>query len=185
MCHRGSIVCQDFLSAMNTILCLPISIPWLLTLSLCTTTVRSSDDRILEGEGLGKITIGQKADQLTALLGKPESKGKDVLWEATGDWVQEWSFPAKGLKLNMASGKKGGSKEVLTITASSPCNLATKRGIRIGSTVAETARAYRDVQDKDQSEKGKTFVAGSVYGGVIFTFKADKVSEIFVGAAAE
>ena len=41
------------------------------------------------------------------------------------------------------------------------------------------------VRDKEQSVPGATFVAGSVYGGVIFTFTGGKVSRIFIGAAAE
>jgi hypothetical protein len=32
---------------------------------------------------------------------------------------------------------------------------------------------------------GKTFVAGSVYGGVIFQFEKGREAEIFIGAAAE
>jgi hypothetical protein len=31
----------------------------------------------------------------------------------------------------------------------------------------------------------QTFVAGSIYGGLIFTFAQGYVSEIFLGAAAE
>jgi hypothetical protein len=126
-----------------------------------------------------------KADKLTALVGKVEGKGKDVMWDAIGEWVQEWRYPAQGLKLNMASEEKGGAKSVLTITANAPCQLATKRGIKIGSSIAEVTKAYKDVHDKEQSVPGKSFVAGSIYGGVIFTFKDGKVSEIFVGAAAE
>jgi hypothetical protein len=31
----------------------------------------------------------------------------------------------------------------------------------------------------------QTFIAGSIYGGLIFTFDQGRVSEIFLGAAAE
>ena len=156
----------------------------IVALAACVTTLRA-EDKLLEGESLGKITLQQKADKLTTLIGKPEGKGKDVMWEAIGEWVQEWSYPAQGLELNMASEKKGGAKSVLTITATAPCKLATKRGIKIGSSIAEVNKAYQDVHDKEQSVPGKSFVAGSVYGGVIFTFKDGKVVTIFVGAAAE
>ena len=148
-------------------------------------TASAADDQFLEKESLGKLKIDQKAADVTALIGKPDSKGKDVEWGATGDWVQEWKFKSQGLTLNMASESKGGTKTILTITATAPCALNTARGIHIGSTIAEVTKTYRNVQDKEQSQAGKTFVAGSIYGGVIFTFTSGKVSQIFIGAAAE
>ena len=144
-----------------------------------------ADDKWLEKEALGKIKLEQKAADVTALIGKPDSKGKEAEWDAIGEWVQEWRFKSHGLTLNMGSRSKGGAKTVLTITATAPSKLATARGIHIGSTIAEVTKAYGKVHDKEQSEPGKTFVAGSVYGGVIFTFTNGKVSQVFIGAAAE
>lgn len=145
----------------------------------------AADGKLLENEALGEIKLGQKAEELTALIGKPDRKGKDVEWEAIGEWVQEWRFKSQGLTLNMASESKGGAKTVLSISAEAPSKLATKRGIHIGSTIAEVTKAYAKVHDKEQSVPGETFVAGSIYGGVIFTFTGGKVSQIFIGAAAE
>jgi len=144
-----------------------------------------ADDKFLENEALGKIKLGQKAADVTALLGQPDSKGKDAEWDAIGEWVQEWRFKSHGLVLNMSSKSKAGAKTVLMITATAPSKLATARGIHIGSTIAEVTTAYGKVQDKEESESGKTFVAGSIYGGVIFTFDDGKVERIFIGAAAE
>jgi len=144
-----------------------------------------ADDKWLDNEALGKIKLGRKAADLAGLIGKPDSKGKDSEWEAIGGWVQEWHFKSHGLTLHMASKSKGGAKTVLTITAEAPSKLATARGIHIGSTIAEVTKAYGKVHDKEGSEPGKTFVAGSIYGGVIFTFTGGKVSQIFIGAAAE
>lgn len=163
---RRSIVCSIF--AIVTVFC-----------------ASGADDQFLEKEALGKLKLGTKAADVTALIGKPDSKGKDTEWAATGEWVQEWKYKSQGLKINMASESKGGAKAISSITAEAPCKLATARGIHLGSTVAEVTKAYRDVQDKEQSEPGKTFIAGSVYGGVIFTFTGGKVTQIFVGAAAE
>lgn len=139
----------------------------------------------VDQEAFGKLALGQKADEVVALLGKPESKGKDIMWEAIGEWAQEWRYPKQGLRLNMASGKKGGAKTVLMISASRGCEFATKRGVRIGSSEAEVRKAYGAVEDKEASVRGESFVAGSVYGGVIFHFEKGRVTEIFIGAAAE
>jgi hypothetical protein len=144
-----------------------------------------AEDKFLENEALGKLRLGTKAAELTALLGKPDSKGKETEWDAVGEWVQERRFKSQGLELNMSSASKAGAKTVLTITATAPSKLATARGIHIGSTIAEVTKAYGNVQDKEESVPGKTFVAGSIYGGVIFAFTDGKVSRIFIGAAAE
>lgn len=144
-----------------------------------------ADDKWLQNEALGKIKLELKAADVTAFLGKPDSKGRETEWDAIGESVQEWRFKSHGLVLNMSSKSKAGAKTVLTITATAPSRLATTRGIQIGSSMADVAKAYGDVQDKEQSVASKTFVAGSIYGGVIFTFTSGKVSQIFIGAAAE
>lgn len=155
----------------------------LATLSLGAGSLRA--EKMFEGDSLGSLKLGQSAEAVTKVLGKPASKGKEVHWEAIGEWVQEWHFPKQGLTLAMNSEKKGGPKTILNVTAEAPCKLATARGIQIGSTEAEVAKAYRAVQNKEESEPGKLFVAGSVYGGVLFHLEAGKVIQIFIGAAAE
>ncbi len=139
----------------------------------------------VDQEAFGKLVLGQKAEAVVTLLGKPESKGKDTKWEAIGEWVQDWKYPTKGLTLALASGSKGGAKRLFSISASAGCTLATARGIRIGSSEAEVRKAYGAVEDKESSVRGESFVAGSVYGGVIFQIEKGKVSEIFIGAATE
>jgi len=142
-------------------------------------------EKMLEGESLGKIKLGQGADAVSKFLGKPDSKGEEVLWEAIGVEVQDWQFLKQGLTLAMSSEKKGGAKTILNITAGAPCKLATSRGIAIGSTEAALTKAYRDVRNEEQSTPGKLFVAGSIYGGAIFNLEDGKVVQIFIGAAAE
>jgi hypothetical protein len=150
-----------------------------------TLSVLPAEEDLSTRESLGELKLGLKGAEVIKLLGKPGKKDKDVMWEAIGQWVQEWQYPSQGIQLHMASEKKGGTKSVLTITASDGCKLSTSRGISIGSTEAAVKKAYGSVQDKEQSVSGKNFVAGSIYGGVFFEFEKGKVSEIFIGAAAE
>jgi hypothetical protein len=161
------------------------SVLLLLLATFCMAVGSLRAEKPFEGESLGSLKLGQSAADVTKALGKPASKGKDVEWEAIGEWVQEWHFPKQGLTLAMTSEKKGGAKTILSITAESPCQLVTSRGIQIGSTEAKVAKAYRDVQNKEEGEPGKLFVAGSVYGGVMFHLEGGKVARIFIGAAAE
>lgn len=136
-------------------------------------------------ETIGGLKLGQPAGVVVTRLGQPERKGKEVCWEATGDWVVNWKFPKQGLELNLASGAKGGPKKILSILAQAPCPLATGRGVKVGSTEAEVRKAYGPWEEKTESKPGETFVAGSIYGGIIFSFQAGRVRRIFFGAAAE
>ena len=154
----------------------------LLVLLTLTTTSLYAD---VTEEPFGKLALDQPAAKVLEILGKPKSMGKDTLWEATGDWVQEWSYPSLGLELAMASDKESAPKHLLSITATKGCTFATKRGIRIGSTEKAVKKAYAKERDSEQSVAGESFIAGSVYGGVIFTLKAGLVTDIFIGAAAE
>ncbi len=140
--------------------------------------------KLMEAERLGKLRYEMKAKEVVELCGKAASKGKVELWEAVGLHVQEWKYPELGLELQMSAEKKGGEQSVFMISATKPCKLATTRGIHLGSTEKEVVEAYGELKG-EESEPGKTFVAGSMVGGVIFTFKDDLVVEIFIGAASE
>lgn len=150
----------------------------------CATAADETFD-VLKAESLGKVKHEDKEKVVLKLFGQPKSKGSDELWEATGEWVQEWRYPEQGIELQMASKKKGGTKAVSIIKGLSNCKFATARGIKIGSSLAEVRKAYGDVEEKDDPKNDEVFVAGSVYGGVIFTLKQKKVVEIFIGAGAE
>ncbi|MEP6673077.1 MAG: hypothetical protein ABJF10_28205 [Chthoniobacter sp.] len=140
----------------------------------------------LRKEGLGGLRLDQPAKEVIQLLGKPEKQGKLALQEADGNYVQTWSYPAKGLQLVMsAGGKKDGAKTLAMITARAPCDLATQRGIKIGSPASAPRKAYAAFADPDSPPTPDAFVVVSVYGGIIFNFEHGKVSRIFFGAAAE
>jgi hypothetical protein len=156
----------------------------LLTL-FCIASPLRAGEKSVDQESFGELKLWQKGEGVLRILGKPKSQGKDENWEAIGQWVQEWKYPAQGLRLDMASGKRGGAKTVLNISASAGCAFTTARGIGIGSSEAAVRKAYGGLEDKSASKSGESFVAGSLYGGVIFQFKAGKVTDIFIGAAAE
>ena len=140
---------------------------------------------LLKEERLGTLRIGLGEKEVQAQIPGKLHKGKEEFWAATGDYVQEWKYPDCGLSLNMASAKRGGAKTVMSITIQAPSPLKTKRGMGIGSTLEEVAAAYGPDQDKEIYQKGEIFVAGSIYGGLIFTFRNGRVTRIFLGAGAE
>ncbi|MBL9130090.1 MAG: hypothetical protein JNG86_02755 [Verrucomicrobiaceae bacterium] len=144
---------------------------------------------LLLKENLGGIKIGLSEKGLSAILGKSVvTKGKLELEGATGDYIQTLDCPEKGLSVKLSAGEnKKGAKTVAAFTATAKCTLATAKGIKIGSKMADVVEAYGAVRDKENADAARpdTFVAGSIFGGIIFTFKDGKVSEIFFGAAAE
>lgn len=143
-------------------------------------------EALLDAEGLGPLKLGQPAPEVVKHLGEPARRGKKVLQAADGMEVQDWSYPAAGLKLTLAS--EPGSKEPATLAAihaGASCKLATQAGIKAGSTRAEVVKAYAGAEDPESRGEKDSFVVGSIYGGIIFSFSKGKVSGIFIGAAAE
>ncbi|MHC1711890.1 MAG: hypothetical protein AB9872_07060 [Solidesulfovibrio sp.] len=137
-------------------------------------------------ERIGALRLGLPADAAKALVPCPPEAGKEIYEGATGEYVQDVKMPACGLKFKMGGPRKGAAKKIASITASAPSELATVRGIRIGSTEAEVLAAYGAYRDKEGATKpGKVFVAGSIFDGLIFEFKNGRVTQIFLGAAAE
>jgi hypothetical protein len=99
---------------------------------------------------------------------------------------EDWDYKTKGLVLNMSAEPTNveGSKKVFSITAKTPCILRTTRNIGIGSSYAEVREAYKGFIDESSSDL-TLITVGSVYGGILFSFKDEKVETIFFGAAAE
>jgi len=138
------------------------------------------------GERIGGLRLGLAEKEVTGNISCRPKKGKEVLEGATGEYVQIWKLAECGIVLKMGSERKGGEKVVESITVTSPCNLVTSRGIHIGSTEEEVIEVYGQYRDEDgQTEKGRKFVAGSIFDGMIFYFRDARVVRIFLGAAAE
>ncbi|MFO1152435.1 MAG: hypothetical protein U1E42_02050 [Rhodospirillales bacterium] len=140
---------------------------------------------LLREERIGPLHIGLGEKEAIAAIPCPVSRGKEAFLEATDDWGQKLSFPACGIELDMVSSSKGGTKSVTAIVISQPSELATSRGIRVGTSEDEVLAAYQPFLDRSATRRGKTIVAGSIYGGLIISLAQGKVSEIFLGAVAE
>jgi len=157
---------------------------WIAGFACSTAKAADKAAELMASESLGGIKIGTAEKKLTDLLGQPKEKGQVKLTEATGEFDQTWRYPDKGLEITLSAASKTGSKRVSAFTASTGCGLTTTKGIKIGSSEADVRRAYGSFEDKESAQKN-SFVAGSIYGGIIFTFKDKKVARIFFGAAAE
>ena len=142
-------------------------------------------EEITRWEGFGILKIGLTAAQVVKVLGSPESKSKNILWGADGLYHQYWYYPKQGITLDMVSVTGEEKQKVASIKLTSNSTLKTRRGIKIGDSYAKVTQAYYKERDRETSTSSKIFVAGSIYGGLIFSFKNGRVNEIFLGAAAE
>ena len=166
-------------------ICLSIAFSALVVWTPSTYAAPNAAEKIMNGESIGKLTLGQNAAAVEKILGKPESKGENAEMGATGEWEQSWNYPSQGVEISMGAATKNGAKKISSIRATEKCKLATSRGIKIGSSEADVKKAYAKEQNKEDSRAGESFVAGSIYGGVMFDFKSGKVTQIFLGAGAE
>ncbi|AFZ20931.1 hypothetical protein [Allocoleopsis franciscana] len=150
-----------------------------------STSEAANPFELMQSEGFGELKLDLTASQVLEILGIPETKGEIVRWGADGLYHQDWYYPQQGITLNMASETPGERQTVFNITLTSPSTLKTQRGIRIGDSYTEVMQAYKDEEDREMSIPYESFIAGSIYGGLIFSFQDSIVNQIFLGAAAE
>lgn len=141
--------------------------------------------KLMKSEKIGELRLGLTEAQVKPILPAKPARGPDQLWGADGKYHQKWTYAREGLRLTMVSEKRGGPKTVEMIDCTARCTLKSTRNTGIGSTLADVQKAYAAEFNKEESELPGTFVAGTIYGGLIFNFKGGKVSQMFLGAAAE
>ena len=163
-----------------------LALVWLVAPGVvCSTAFAADEFALLNEERIGNLRIGLTEKNVQKAIHCSLKLGPDELWGSDGGYHQKWEYASCGMTLSMVSEQKGAAKSIESITLISPSTLSTKRNIRIGSAKDEAIKAYKAHWNKEDSKLSGGFVAGSVYGGLILTFKDNKVSGIFLGAAAE
>lgn len=158
----------------------------LLIATITLPALAGKDDfRFMQTESIGALRIGLSRNHVLRTVGSNPTAGPIELWDADGNYHQQLKFPAQGIKVYLVSHSQSAAQSVESICVTAPCTLATKRGIRIGSSERDVVNSYKSHQNKEESEPGFTFVAGTTYGGLIFQFKDGRVSQIFLGPASE
>lgn len=157
--------------------------------SVTTSEVISQSDidefSLIREESFDGLKLDMEIAELTSLIDCGAIKGEPVFWEGIGEIIQEWDYPECGVKLQMSTADPNVSQIVSSIAISAPSKLTTARGIHIGSSESEVMAAYADYEDTEHSAPGESFMAGSVYGGLIFSFEDDQVVRMFLGAGVE
>ncbi len=132
---------------------------------------------VFRSEKLGPVSLGDTESQIVSRLGQPQTKANAS--SAAGEG-QIWSYARLGIELKMV--KQAGVPVVQAITAGKPCRFATKKGIKIGSTLAQLKKAYvSDTWNRNETTADR-IVIGSNERGLVFQLRESKVEQIFLGA---
>ena len=153
-----------------------------------TPTTAAPAALVLESDGLGSVAFGTPKEAalgaLTASLGPPERTGKGC--ELAGPDVTTTGW--KDLTVQFVNGKLTSYKLQPVTGSTGSVGLATKAGIRLGSTVAALKAAYADRlkipglppefggQDFSVSFPGST---NALYGSLTATSNDGLVTSIF------
>lgn len=145
----------------------------------------SDCDKLMQVERLGEFKIENSASSILKILGNPQKQSKNVFSEVDALYHQFWYYPKQGITFTMVAENEGDNPKVAAIKVTSPSRLTTDRGITIGDWYNKVVRVYGQCRDQENSVLFKRLTAGSIYGGLIFSFRNGRVVEIFLGAAAE
>ena len=139
---------------------------------------------LMKQESIGKLKIEMREDEVISILGKPECQSKKQFSQVDAFYHQDWNYPSKGISLQMASETEDSLSQVQIIQIKFPSKLTTSREIMIGDSYYEVEQKYGKFQNTEES-KPTTFVVGSVYGGLVFSFQDQKVTKIYLGYLAD
>jgi hypothetical protein len=137
---------------------------------------------LMESETIGQLQFDMSLEAIEKEVGEPEEKTEFEFWGADGFEHQTRIYQNNTLDIDFIKTEDG---EIVCnmITIYGASDLKTSRNIGIGDSRNAVLKAYQaEIYDRENKE---ALIAGTIYGGVIFTFENDKVKSIFVGAGAE
>jgi hypothetical protein len=138
---------------------------------------------LMHSESIGGLRLGLNTTDLEAKIGTPNEKTAPTYYGADGLNHQTYKYTSMGLEFDLVQ-KPDSSYMVNMITILTPCDFKTLKGIGINSDIESVKKEYQNYIDPKFSDD-KSIVAGSIYGGIIFTIKDQKVKTIFIGQSAE
>ena len=138
---------------------------------------------LMKTESIGAIKFGLTAKQVIELIGEPDEIEEPFNSEVDGETYQHFYYKSKGVFLSFIF-KSDSIKEVRLIEIKAPCSLKTSRKIGIGSAESEVMNAYKEYINNELSDSSE-IVAGSFYGGIVFSIENHKVKSIYIGATAD
>ncbi|MCB9654818.1 MAG: hypothetical protein H6729_11880 [Deltaproteobacteria bacterium] len=131
----------------------------------------------VKSDALGDLHYGMDLKEVVKIFGPPESTAKAVFSEEREGYLKTIGYASRGTEIEFLATKKEGPFSLVSARIEAPSKLATKRGIKIGSNVAELSTAY----GQNGIDSTDEFIFGSQLGGVVFTLRNNRVTEIYLG----
>ena len=138
---------------------------------------------LMDKENIGEIRLNKNYNEIVESYGEPNEISEPSFSDVDGEYYFSADYPEKGIFLVFLI-KNESVKKVATIEIKKPSELKTSRQIGIGSNYEEVKNAYKELFNSEFSDT-ETIIIGSIYGGIVFNFKDNKVERIYIGASAE
>ncbi|PIQ28533.1 hypothetical protein COW36_12845 [bacterium (Candidatus Blackallbacteria) CG17_big_fil_post_rev_8_21_14_2_50_48_46] len=158
---------------------------FLLVWGIGTAPAQAGVFDLMQAEKIGPLKLGLAVSKLPDFKHCKLQKGERQFWGADGAYHQHWFSKVCGFDLVLLSERQDSAQTLESVRIFAPNAWKTLAGIGLGNSLAQVQKAYGKHYNAAESLAGKTFVAGSIYGGLILSFDKGKVSEIFLGAGAE
>ncbi|MBI5538678.1 MAG: hypothetical protein HY951_01360 [Bacteroidia bacterium] len=140
-------------------------------------------NNLMKNESIWGIKKDMQSNNVIEIIGYPDEKSTAEEWGSDGQIHQKWTYANQNVELDMI-GAENSNQVVNSIYVKSPSDAKTSRNIGIGSNITDVTNKYSNEIDKSQTTEFQ-IVAGTIYGGIVFTFENKKVTSIFIGASAE
>lgn len=140
-------------------------------------------NNLMKNESIWGIKKDMQSKKVIEVIGYPDEKSTAEEWGSDGQIHQKWTFANQNVELDMI-GEENSNQVVNSIYVKSPSDAKTSRNIGIGSNITDVTNKYSNEIDKSQTTEFQ-IVAGTIYGGIVFTFENKKLTSIFLGASSE
>lgn len=129
------------------------------------------------------IKIGMYPDQVTSILGEPESKSESFEWASDDGFHEFWYYCDSSLVLEFVNYSTNEEKAVEVIELNDSCSYTTDRGITIGSDLDIVKSRYaKAIKISDWQEGQSQILLGDAgAGGLFFTICEERVCNIRIG----
>lgn len=164
---------------MKKIILLSLILSSLFSFLLPAQSLENNKESLMNG-----LTYGIDGDSTLAILGEPDLVGNKELWEATGDYYQEWIYSDIGLILIMEFVSDTIAPIVHCIEISKNSTLCTSKEACIGALREFVVEKYKTLLNTNLSTDS-TIVIGDLYEGLYIYFSDGIVEKMYLGFMAE
>ncbi|MFK7950198.1 MAG: hypothetical protein AB8G11_21590 [Saprospiraceae bacterium] len=137
--------------------------------------------QLMEEEVVNGLKLNMKVEEIEKITGKPHNITTFEYWGADGYEHQSRFYQDSTIDVNYIKLEDGSIVSDRIYIDNNP-EYKTLQAIGLGSTKHEVLEAY-DGQISSVSEEN--IIVGSIYGGLFFYLKDEKVTSLYLGAGAE